>query len=176
MAGNHHKHRKGHGNPPAVRNAPPPRAPTQPRAAATEDASSKQPPTGPRAMQVIPTPHPSFIQVAKPYVFEHTIQECLAATGVDLQREDNVRISGVTWIDNVRKALRLYVFSFPLSEISRQFANPMLVPSERIILRACITTSSGLFILTVNIIIWYVISSSAGQANFLSIPTSQQLN
>lgn len=57
----------------------------------------------------IPNPHPSFIQVAKPYVFEHTIQECLAATGVDPQREDDIRISGVTWIDNVRKALRLYV-------------------------------------------------------------------
>lgn len=57
----------------------------------------------------ISNPHPSFIQVAKPYVFEHTIQECLAATGVDPQREDDIRISGVTWIDNVRKALRLYV-------------------------------------------------------------------
>lgn len=52
-------------------------------------------------------PHPSFIQVAKPYVFEQTIQECLAATGVDPQREDSIRIQGVTWIDNVRKALHL---------------------------------------------------------------------
>jgi CTD kinase subunit beta len=52
-------------------------------------------------------PHPSFIQVAKPYVFEQTIQECLAATGVDSSREDSIRIQGVTWIDNVRKALRL---------------------------------------------------------------------
>jgi CTD kinase subunit beta len=69
----------------------------------------QQPPTGPRAMQ-ISNPHPSFIQVAKPYVFEHTIQECLAATGVDPQREDDIRISGVTWIDNARKALRLYVY------------------------------------------------------------------
>lgn len=59
----------------------------------------------------IPNPNPSFIQVAKPYVFEHAIQECLAATGVDPQREDDIRISGVTWIDNVRKALRLYVTS-----------------------------------------------------------------
>jgi CTD kinase subunit beta len=52
-------------------------------------------------------PHPSFIQVAKPYVFEHTIQECLAALAVDPRREDSIRILGVTWIDNVRKALRL---------------------------------------------------------------------
>jgi CTD kinase subunit beta len=108
MAGNHHRPRKGHGNPPGARNGPYPHPPSQPRAA-EEGAKMPQPPTGPRAMQVVPTPHPSFIQVAKPYVFEHTIQECLAATEVDPQREDNVRISGVTWIDNVRKALHLYV-------------------------------------------------------------------
>ncbi|KKA20483.1 Cyclin [Rasamsonia emersonii CBS 393.64] len=57
-------------------------------------------------------PHPSFIQVAKPYVFEQTIQECLAATGVDPQREDSIRIQGVTWIDNVRKALHLPVRTY----------------------------------------------------------------
>jgi CTD kinase subunit beta len=55
-----------------------------------------------------PGPHPSFIQVAKPYVFERTVQECLAATGVSQLREDNCRLQGVTWIDNVRKALHLY--------------------------------------------------------------------
>lgn len=33
----------------------------------------------------------------------------MAANGVDPQREDSSRISGVTWIDNVRKSLRLYV-------------------------------------------------------------------
>lgn len=54
-----------------------------------------------------PQPHPSFIQVAKPYVFERTIQQCFAATGVDRLREDGIRIQGVTWIENVRKALRL---------------------------------------------------------------------
>jgi CTD kinase subunit beta len=69
----------------------------------------------------IPNPHPSFIQVAKPYVFEHTIQECLAATGVDPQREDDIRISGVTWIDNVRKALRLYVIS--IVDMANQIAD-----------------------------------------------------
>ena len=52
-------------------------------------------------------PHSSFIQVAKPYVFEATIQQCLAATGVERLREDGIRIQGVTWIDNVRKYLRL---------------------------------------------------------------------
>lgn len=53
-------------------------------------------------------PHPSFIQVAKPYLFEQIIQECLAATDVNQLREENIRLQGVTWIDNVRKALQLY--------------------------------------------------------------------
>ncbi|KAI1931691.1 RNA polymerase II C-terminal domain kinase beta subunit [Ophidiomyces ophidiicola] len=57
-------------------------------------------------------PHPSFIQVANPYVFEKTVQECLAATGVNPQREDSVRLQGITWIDNVRKALHLPVKTY----------------------------------------------------------------
>lgn len=57
-----------------------------------------------------PKPHPSFIQVAKPFVFEQTIQECLAAIGVDPLREESLRLQGVTWIDNVRRALHLYVW------------------------------------------------------------------
>jgi hypothetical protein len=52
-------------------------------------------------------PPPSFIQVAKPYIFEHTIQECLRLSGVAPAREDQLRLSGVQWIDSVRKALRL---------------------------------------------------------------------
>lgn len=54
-----------------------------------------------------PGPHPSFIQVAKPYLFEQIIQECLTATGVNQLREENIRLQGITWIDNVRKALHL---------------------------------------------------------------------
>ena len=50
----------------------------------------------------------SFIQVAKPFIFEKTIQECFAATGADPIREDSNRLQGVTWIDNVRKSLQLY--------------------------------------------------------------------
>ncbi|KAL9114458.1 MAG: hypothetical protein Q9227_001539 [Pyrenula ochraceoflavens] len=57
-------------------------------------------------------PHPSFIQVAKPYLFEHAIQKCVRDIGVSQTREDNVRLSGVVWIDNVRKALRLPVRTF----------------------------------------------------------------
>ncbi|EFE36657.1 uncharacterized protein ARB_04182 [Trichophyton benhamiae CBS 112371] len=53
-------------------------------------------------------PHPSFIQVANPYIFEKTVQDCFAATGVNPLREDSNRLQGITWIDNVRKALHLY--------------------------------------------------------------------
>jgi hypothetical protein len=52
-------------------------------------------------------PHPSFIQVAKPYIFEHTIQDCIRLTGVAQAKEDQLRLSGVQWIDSVRKSLRL---------------------------------------------------------------------
>lgn len=51
--------------------------------------------------------HPSFIQVAKPYIFEQTIQDCIEAMGVNPMREESLRLQGVTWIDNVRKVLRL---------------------------------------------------------------------
>ncbi|OJJ44139.1 hypothetical protein ASPZODRAFT_145250 [Penicilliopsis zonata CBS 506.65] len=57
-------------------------------------------------------PHPSFIQVAKPYVFEQTIQDCLASIGIDPLREEALRLQGVTWIDNVRRALRLPVRTY----------------------------------------------------------------
>jgi hypothetical protein len=53
-------------------------------------------------------PPTSFIQVAKPYIFEQSIQECLKTTGVSQAREDTIRLAGVQWIDNVRKALKLW--------------------------------------------------------------------
>lgn len=56
-----------------------------------------------------PLIHPSFVQVAKPYIFEQTIQDCMRAIGADTTREVSQRLQGVTWIDNVRKVLRLYV-------------------------------------------------------------------
>lgn len=52
-------------------------------------------------------PHPSFIQVAKPYVFEQKLQECMAAIAVTEAKEDTIRLQGVAWIDNVRRALQL---------------------------------------------------------------------
>lgn len=60
-------------------------------------------------VQELPAIHPSFIQVAKPYVFEQTIQDCIQAMGVNPMREENLRLQGVSWIDNVRKVLNLYV-------------------------------------------------------------------
>ncbi|KAJ5619635.1 hypothetical protein N7510_003619 [Penicillium lagena] len=59
-----------------------------------------------------PAIHPSFIQVAKPYIFEQTIQDCIEAMGVNPMREESLRLQGVTWIDNVRKVLRLPVRTF----------------------------------------------------------------
>lgn len=56
-----------------------------------------------------PPIHPSFIQVAKPYVFEQTIQDSIHALGVNLMREQSLLLQGVSWIDNVRKVLHLYV-------------------------------------------------------------------
>ena len=54
-------------------------------------------------------PHPSYIQIAQPYVFEQKVQECMTAAGVTEQKEDSIRIQGVAWIDSVRKAMHLSV-------------------------------------------------------------------
>ncbi|KAI9841532.1 MAG: RNA polymerase II C-terminal domain kinase beta subunit [Sclerophora amabilis] len=62
--------------------------------------------------QASPGPHPSYIQVAKPFIFEWKIEECLTTTGANEVREDNFRIQGVAWIDSVRKALQLPVRTF----------------------------------------------------------------
>jgi CTD kinase subunit beta len=60
-------------------------------------------------------PPTSFIQVAKPYIFEQSIQECLKTTGVSQAREDTIRLAGVQWIDSVRKALKL--LQLPMSKV-----------------------------------------------------------
>lgn len=56
-----------------------------------------------------PPIHPSFIQVAKPYIFEQTIQDCIAVMGVNPLREEALRLQGVAWLDSVRRVLHLYV-------------------------------------------------------------------
>ncbi|OAL39274.1 hypothetical protein AYO20_01592 [Fonsecaea nubica] len=57
-------------------------------------------------------PLPNHVQVAKSYVFEQEIQKCLKENGVSQAREDNIRLAGVQWIDNVRRALKLPVRTF----------------------------------------------------------------
>jgi len=52
-------------------------------------------------------PHPAYIQVAKPYVFEQEIQECMKQNGTTETKEDSQRLQGVAWIDSVRRALQL---------------------------------------------------------------------
>lgn len=52
-------------------------------------------------------PHPSLIQVATPYIFEKKIREYLTATGTNPAKEDTARLQGVSWIDDVRRALQL---------------------------------------------------------------------
>ena len=59
-------------------------------------------------------PHPSFIEIAKPYIFEQKVQECIAKIGMTEAKEDVVRLQGVAWIDNVRKSMQLYVPPNPL--------------------------------------------------------------
>jgi CTD kinase subunit beta len=59
-----------------------------------------------------PGPHPSYIQVAKPFVFEQKVQGQIIATGANPAREDNFRLQGVQWIDEVRRALQLSVYIF----------------------------------------------------------------
>lgn len=52
-------------------------------------------------------PHPSFIEVAKPFIFEQRLQGCMNAIGMTEAKEDAIRLQGVAWIDNVRRSLQL---------------------------------------------------------------------
>ncbi|KAL4885968.1 cyclin-like protein [Aspergillus karnatakaensis] len=80
---------------------------------APEQKSDPKPQSGSEsAAPDLPTIHPSFIQVAKPYIFEQTIQKCMTAMDVDPRREESLRLQGVTWIDNVRRALNLPIRTF----------------------------------------------------------------
>lgn len=64
-------------------------------------------------------PHPSTIRVAKPYTTQASIEKRLLPPTTDHQerglaeaREDSNRLQGVTWLDNVRRALQLPVRTF----------------------------------------------------------------
>ena len=62
-------------------------------------------------------PHPSYIEIAKPYVFESKIRECLTIAGVSEAKDDSIRLQGVSWIDGVRKAMHLYGFPGFISSV-----------------------------------------------------------
>ncbi|KAM3423568.1 hypothetical protein BST61_g994 [Cercospora zeina] len=64
-------------------------------------------------------PHPSTIRVSASYITQAAIDKRLTSEGLDAQerglaeaREDTVRLQGVTWLDNVRRALQLPVKTF----------------------------------------------------------------
>lgn len=54
-----------------------------------------------------PGPHPSFIEVAKPYIFQQKVEAYLAAIGMAEAKEDSIRLQGVQLIDTVRRSLQL---------------------------------------------------------------------
>ncbi|KAL6708107.1 RNA polymerase II C-terminal domain kinase beta subunit [Coniothyrium glycines] len=57
-------------------------------------------------------PHPSYIEVAKPYILQSRIQRCLSDMNMSDAKEDAARLQGVTWIDQVRRALSLPIRTF----------------------------------------------------------------
>lgn len=57
-------------------------------------------------------PHPSYIEIAKPYILQSRMQKCLAEISMSDAKEDAVRLQGVAWIDQVRRALQLPIRTF----------------------------------------------------------------
>ncbi|CZT23647.1 uncharacterized protein RCC_09361 [Ramularia collo-cygni] len=64
-------------------------------------------------------PHPSTIRVSAPYITQSAIEKRLQPLGLDAQersiaeaREDGFRLQGVTWLDNVRRALQLPIKTY----------------------------------------------------------------
>lgn len=57
-------------------------------------------------------PHPSHIEIAKPYILQSRMQKCLADINMSDAKEDAVRLQGVAWIDQVRRALQLPIRTF----------------------------------------------------------------
>jgi len=70
-------------------------------------ALKMSPVAAPPPVPAQPGPHPSYIQVAKPFIFEQRLQGYIISLGGNPAREDSVRLQGVAWIDDVRRALQL---------------------------------------------------------------------
>lgn len=52
-------------------------------------------------------PHPSYIETAKPYIFETNLRESNTKAGISEAKDDSIRLQGISWIDSVRKSLHL---------------------------------------------------------------------
>lgn len=52
-------------------------------------------------------PHPSYVELARPFMFEERIQQCWRKARVSSAEEAKVRIQAIGWIDSVRKQMRL---------------------------------------------------------------------
>jgi hypothetical protein len=52
----------------------------------------------------------SFIYVAKRFLFQQQLNNHMIAIGNNPTREDQFRLQGVQWINDVRKVLSLYAF------------------------------------------------------------------
>ena len=52
-------------------------------------------------------PPPSYINVSQVYLFQQQLQNQMIVTGTNPTREDNFRLQGVQWINEVRTALQL---------------------------------------------------------------------
>ncbi|KAJ4353507.1 RNA polymerase II C-terminal domain kinase beta subunit [Didymosphaeria variabile] len=78
-----------------------------PTASPTNDSRDRTPATSSRV-----GPHPSYIELAKPYVLQSAIQRCLVDLAMSDAKEDAVRLQGVAYIDQVRRALQLPVRTF----------------------------------------------------------------
>jgi hypothetical protein len=55
-------------------------------------------------------PHPGFIEPCRRFVFEFQVQRALQKLGTD-QKDETWRMQGVSFIESIRTALRLYVVS-----------------------------------------------------------------
>jgi len=83
-------------------------APAQPQLQQTQASTQgNEPPNNTNGAASSVGPSPSFIYVAKRFVFQQQIQTHMIAIGNNPTREDNFRLQGVQWINDVRKALLL---------------------------------------------------------------------
>ncbi|KAF1992409.1 cyclin-like protein [Aulographum hederae CBS 113979] len=57
-------------------------------------------------------PHPSFIEVRKPYIFEHQLRHAMDAIGMTEAKDTLLRLQGIDYINEVRLALNMPIRTF----------------------------------------------------------------